>query len=58
MKNGSAMNPVGNLDLQLFAVRGVHLEVLGAVVALQSLPSPNWKQVSVLQEASVDERNA
>jgi len=36
MKNGSAMNPVGNLDLPPFAIRGVRLEVLGAVVALHS----------------------
>jgi hypothetical protein len=38
MKNGSAMNPVGNLDLPPFAIRGVHLEVFGAVVPQHSPP--------------------
>ena len=36
--NGSAMNPVGELDLPPLAARGVSLEVLCAVVALQGSP--------------------
>jgi len=36
--NGSAMNPVGNLDLPPLAARGVGLEVFCAVLALHSSP--------------------
>jgi hypothetical protein len=38
MMNGSAMNPVGNLDLPPLAIRGIHLEVFCAFVALHSSP--------------------
>jgi hypothetical protein len=36
--NGSAMNPVGNLDLPQLAARGVSLEVFCAVVTQHSCP--------------------
>jgi hypothetical protein len=54
MMNGSAMNPTGNLDLPPLAAGDVPVHLWHSI----SLPAANWKQVSILQEASVDERNA